>query len=129
MPNRKYFLSVEKNPQGQTKSSSVPFWYSVRFLVAEIWGKLSMSVGQSTAIAVPPAPNCVPSFQKIPKIPNIPKIKNLQNRPENQQLGPKLIQDDSPSLNNPFPTIFGQFPSKNPPKISKIPENPLTSMP
>ena len=65
-------------------------------------------------------------FQKKPKIPKIPKIKNLQNRPENQQLGPKLIQDDSPSLNNPFPTIFGQIPGKNPPKI---PENPLTSMP
>ena len=63
---------------------------------------------------------------KIPKIQKIKKIKNLQNRPENQQLGPKLIQDDSPSLNNPFPTIFGQIPGKNPPKI---PENPLTSMP
>ena len=44
-----------------------------------------------------------PFFQKKTKI---PKIKNLQNRPENQQLGPKLIQDDSPSLNNPFPTNF-----------------------
>ena len=63
---------------------------------------------------------------KIQKIPRIKKIKNLQNRPENQQLGPKLIQDDSPSLNNPLPTIFGQIPSKNPPKK---PENPVTSMP
>ena len=53
---------------------------------------------------------------KIPKTQKIKKIKNLQNRPENQQLGPKLIQDDSPSLNNPFPTIFGKFPGKNPPK-------------
>ena len=65
-------------------------------------------------------------FAKKPKIPKIPKIKNLQNRPENQQLGPKLIQDDSPSLNNKFPTIFDQFPNKNPPKIF---ENPFTSMP
>ena len=65
-------------------------------------------------------------FSKKPKIPKIPKIKNLQNRPKNQQLGPKLIQDDSPSLNNPFPTIFGQIPGKNPPKI---PENPITFMP
>ena len=64
-----------------------------------------------------------PFFQKKPKI---PKIKNLQNRPENQQLGPKLIQDDSPSLNNKFLTIFGKIPGKNPPTIL---ENPLTSMP
>ena len=63
---------------------------------------------------------------KSQKSKKIKKSKNLQNRPENQQLGPKLIQDDSPSLNNPFPTIFGQIPGKNPPKI---PENPLTSMP
>ena len=66
-------------------------------------------------------------FFKTTKNPqNHQKSKNLQNRPENQQLGPKLIQDDSPSLNNQFPTIFGQIPGKNPPKIL---ENPLTSMP
>ena len=63
---------------------------------------------------------------KSPKSKKNKKIKNLQNRPESQQLGPKLIQDDSPSLNIPFPTIFGKIPCKNPPKI---PENPLTSMP
>ena len=67
-----------------------------------------------------------PCFQKKTKIAKNKKNKNLQNWPENQQLGPKLIQDDSPSLNNPFPTIFDQIPGKNPPKI---PENPLTSMP
>ena len=69
-----------------------------------------------------------PFFKQKTKIPKVQKIKknNLQNRPENQQLGPKLIQDDSPSLNNQFPTIFGQIPGKHPPKI---PENPLTSVP
>ena len=50
-----------------------------------------------------------PFSQKKLKSQKITKIKNLQNRPENQQLGPKLIQDDSPSLNNPFPTIFNQI--------------------
>ena len=65
-------------------------------------------------------------FSKKTKIQKIPKIKNLQNWAENQQLRPKLTQDDSPSLSNPFPTIFGQIPAKNPPKI---PENPLTSIP
>ena len=55
-------------------------------------------------------------FSKKTKIPKIKKIKNLQNRPENQQLGPKLIQDDSPSQNKQFPTIF---PSKNPQKKQK----------
>ena len=59
---------------------------------------------------------------KIPKIPKIKKIKNLQNRPENQQLGPKLIQDDSPSLNNPFLTIFGKIPGK------KFVKNPRKSL-
>ena len=76
--------------------------------------------------AIPATKNPLKKKTKIPKIPKIKKIKNLQNRPENQQLGPKLIQDDSPSLNNPFPTIFGKIPGKNPPKIF---ENPLTCMP
>ena len=47
------------------------------------------------------------------KLKNVQKIKNLQNWPENQQLGPKLIQDESPSLNNPFPNMFGKFPDKH----------------
>ena len=67
-----------------------------------------------------------PFLKKKLKSQKSKKIKNLQNRPENQQLGPKLIQDDSPSLNNKFPTIFGKIPGKNPLKIL---ENPLTSMP
>ena len=60
------------------------------------------------------------SFFKKTEIPKTQKIENLQNRPENQQLGPKLIQDDSPSLNNPCPTISGQIPDKNPPKIPSL---------
>ena len=59
------------------------------------------------------------SIRKETKLPKIPKTENLQNWPENQQLGPKLIQDDSPSPNNKFPTIFGQFPCKNPRKKQK----------
>ena len=49
-------------------------------------------------------------------LPQKKSSKSFQNRLENQQLGSKLVQDDSPSLNNPFPTMFGKIPSKNRPK-------------
>ena len=42
------------------------------------------------------------------------QIANPQYWPENQQLGPKIVKDDSPRLNSPFPTIFGEFPNKIP---------------
>ena len=36
MPNRKYGLSVQKKTTGpKKKSGSVPFWYSVRFILAD----------------------------------------------------------------------------------------------
>lgn len=42
----------------------------------------------------------------------ITKIRNPQNRPEDQQLGPKPCQDESPRQNIKFPPMFDQHLAK-----------------